>query len=338
MKSTSLLWTGPLFRYAFAMIFKEIQLEEIDAEDESFRISEELDFTPVLDSLREIGQLNPVILLDRKPLRVLVCGFRRIQALRRLGKNQVLARILSEESRSPAGFLELALWDNLSHRQLDPLEKARVLFKLRDIGGMPNPVLVKVYLPLLGLMPHESVLHAYISLHGARPGLRRCLAEGRLTHSSVEYFAKTPDQVQDGVAFIMGKIRLSASSQKKVLDLLEDVSAMTNARLDAPLGSPEVSAILADPRLSPFQKGEKVYEILYRLRNPRLSEALERFLAQKESLRLPGSIRITPHPFFETPDLHVEFDASNIERFRELAAALQRAGQAPQLERLFQPD
>jgi len=97
-----------------------------------------------------------------------------------------------------------------------------------------------------------------------------------------------------------------------------------------------VSAILDDSRLSPFQKGEVLYEVLYRLKNPRLSQAWERFQAKKKLLGLPGSVRLTPHLFFETADLHVEFDASDVKRFRELSAALQKASQSPELEGLFQ--
>jgi len=46
--------------------------------------------------------------------------------------------------------------------------------------------------------------------------------------------------------------------------------------------APEVLEIAADPRLSLFQRGERVYEVLYKLRNPRLSQALDRFAAQKK--------------------------------------------------------
>jgi hypothetical protein len=144
--------------------------------------------------------------------------------------------------------------------------------------------------------------------------------------------------VQDAFASLMARIRLSASSQRKVLELLEDLAAMAESRLDAPLDVPEASALLDDSRLSPFQKGERLYEILYRIKNPRLSRARERFHAKKNLLGLPGSIRLTPHPFFETAELHVEFDASDSRRFRELAAALQKASQAPELEELFKLD
>ena len=325
------MWTAPSFRYAFVMVFKEIYLEEIDIEDETYRISEELDSQSVLDSLREIGQLNPVLVLDGNPRKVIVCGFRRVRAMRHLGKPQVLARVLSENTSDSVRTLELALWDNLSHRKLEPLEQARALFKLQNVYGVSNDRLVETYLPFLGLAPHESVLHTYLVLHGIRPGLRRCLVEGLLTCSSIEHLAEMPYQVQDSVAGLMIRIRLSASLQRKVLGLLDDLSF-------AALDSPEVLDALEDPRLTPFQKGEKVHEFLYRLKNPRLLQALERFAALKKLLGLPGSIRVAPHPFFETPDVHVEFEASSAGRFRELAAALQKAAQLQELEELFRLD
>jgi hypothetical protein len=320
------------------MILKEIALEEIDWEDESFRISEELDSAAVLDSLRAVGQLNPILLLDQHPRQAIVCGFRRARGLRQLGCSHFIARILSDEARDTTKIFECALRDNLSHRQLNGLEKARALFKLKDFCGVSGEILVRTYLPLLGLTPHESVLHAYLKLNSVRPGLRRCLAEGRLTLSSIQFLAMTPAHVQDIFASLMTKIQLSASLQKKVLELFQDLSAISNAQLQAPLDNPEISIVLDDSRLSPFQKGDKLFEILYRLRNPRLARALERFSVQKKLLGLPGSIRLTPHPFFETADLHVEFNASNTDRFRELAAALQKASQSPDLEELFKID
>ncbi len=320
------------------MIFKEILFEEIDIDNEAFRITEILDSEPLLDSLRAIGQLNPVLLMDRSPRKVIVCGFRRIRAMKRLGKSQVLARIISEEGPKPSEVFGLALWDNLSHRQLGPLEKARALLVLRQTCGLTDDVLIKTYLPLLGLASHEGVLRAYLALNNVRPGLRHCLTEGQLTHSSIEYLAEMPSQVQDSIAALMTSIRLSASLQRKVLALLEDLSAIAEAQLDAPLAHPGVLAVLDDSRLSPYQKGEKLHEVLYRLRNPRLSQATDRFLAQKRKLGLPGSIQITSNPFFETADLRVEFSASSVERVREQAALLHKAAQLPELEGMFQLD
>jgi ParB family chromosome partitioning protein len=318
------------------MTYEEISPEEIDWDDETFRISEELDSAAVMDSLKEIGLLNPMIVMDKKPRKAMICGFRRGRALKRLGYSRIPVRVFSVETHTKSKLFELALWDNLSHRQLNQLEKARVVFKLREVSGVADEIIIKTYLPLLGLAPHENVFHAHLALNSVRQGLRQCLEDGRLTLSSVEMLSKTPDPVQDIFASLMARIRLSASSQRKVLGLLEDLAAMAGSQLNAPLDTPEASAILDDLRLSPFQKGDMLYEVLYRLRSPRLSQAWERFHAKKKRFGLPGSIRLTPHPFFETADLHVEFDASDAKRFRELSAALQKASQSAELERLFE--
>jgi hypothetical protein len=180
------------------------------------------------------------------------------------------------------------------------------------------------------------VLDSYLSLNSIHAGLRRCLIEGRLTLSSLESLVEQPIQIQERIASLMEKTRLSASLQKKVLSLLSDLSSVTGTSFDAPFNDPQMMAMFEDAGLSPFQKGEKVHEILYRLVNPRLLRAIDRFQAQKRALNLPGSIRISAHPFFEEPGVHVEFDASDPDRFRRLAASLHDAAQSPELAALFQ--
>ena len=317
------------------MNLHEIPLEEIDFADESFRISEELDSTAVLDSLRAVGQLNPVCVLDGNPQKAIICGFRRLRALRQLGSPRALARVIAGNDSDPTRCFNLALWDNLSHRLLNPFEKARALSKLEGFCGVPREKLLGFYLPLMGLAPGENVLSACIALNDIHPGLRRCLIDGRLTQASLERLAGMPPEEQAGIAALMGKIRLSASLQRKVLGLLEDLAAIAGAPLAEPLKDPDVLEALEDPRLSSFQKGEKVHQALYRVRNPRLSRAAEQFAARKKQLGLPGSIHVTADPFFETPGLRVEFSASDAARFRELAAELQKASRMPALDELF---
>jgi hypothetical protein len=318
-----------------AMDFKEIPIAEIDVGNEAFRISEELDSTQVLDSLREIGQLNPVTLLELNSRLVIVCGFRRVQAMQRLGMPRALARILTDENTDTAKAFETALWDNLSHRALNPLEKARVLCKLKKMCGVPDDRLTEIYLPILRLAPNANVLRSYLLIHEIHSGLRQCLMDERLTHTSLEFLAELPASTQESVSSLMGKIRLSASLQRKLLGVLNDLAGTTGNPVEAPLMDPQVLATLEDAGLSSFQKGEKVYECLYRLLNPRLSQTTDKFSARKKLLGLPGSIRINAHPFFEEPGLRVEFDASGIDHFRQLAAALDDAAQSPEMEGLF---
>ncbi len=324
----------PVWLCFSSMVTQEISLHEIDAQDDTFRISEDLDPPAIRDSLREIGQLNPVVLLEKGERKIVVCGFRRVRALRKLGTPGILARMLPKDC-DPVRSFKIALWDNLAHRQLNPLEKARVLANLRNQFGVPEASILSDYLPILDLSPAESVLQSFLLLHRIDPALRRCFAEGRLTHASLDALAAKPQALQDRVAILMGKIRLSASLQRKFLELIEDLESAGGIPSAEVLNAPEIHEMADDIRLSPFQRGEKVYEALYRRRNPRLSKASDHFLLQLKRIQFPDPIRIRAHPFFEEPGLHVEFDANDPEQFRDLIAALQRAAAASEFEGLF---
>lgn len=317
------------------MVIQEIAFESVDLEEEVFRISENLEPPALQESIREVGQLNPVLVLKRNSRYTVLCGFRRARAIKSLGMSALLARILPDENCDPVRAYTIAVRDNLSHRQLNPLENARILFKLHSEFGLGDLALIHEYLPLLGLSPAETVLRSYLRLHRVHPALRQCLADGRLTLSSIEALSGMPQGVQDGIAVLMGKIRLSASLQKKLLVLLQDLAGALGEPPLAVLDSPDVAAITEDQRLSPFQKGEKIFESVYRLRNPRLSQASDQFQAKRKALGLAGSIRITAHPFFEEPGLRVEFEAPNVARFRELSALLHASAESPEFEDLF---
>ncbi len=58
------------------MIVREVALSAIEFEDETFRISEDLDLERMISSLRAVGQVHPVLLLERatsEPSEI-VCG------------------------------------------------------------------------------------------------------------------------------------------------------------------------------------------------------------------------------------------------------------------------
>jgi len=317
------------------MLYREISLKKIDFEDETFRISEELECEPLVDSMREIGQMNPVVFLEVEGQKKIVCGFRRLYGLRQLKASKVLARFLEEKDINLTGIFDFALWDNLSHRKLEPLETARAVYKLKNIFGLSDEILVKTYLPRLGLSPHKRSLHAQLRLHTSIPEIRKCFKEGRLTLASVKSLSEMLPESQKTIASAMQKMHLSSSLQRKFFALLEDVAAMNDSAPAAFLNNVRVANILDNDRLSYSERGDRVFEILYRKRYPKVSQAGDLFLKRKKSLGLPGSLRITADPYFEKQDLHVEFTAADAENFRELADALSKASRKPELDLLF---
>jgi hypothetical protein len=264
-----------------------------------------------------------------------VCGFRRLEALRRLKASKVIARIFEDGKIGYLEAFEFALWDNLSHRQLEPLEKARAVYKLKNVFGVSGETLIQKYLPILDLPAHDQSLRAHVMLHASLPELRGLFREGRLTLASMEWLSLMPAESMGEIAVVLPKMRLSASLQRKFFNLLEDLSTINKSKPIEILKDPQVTAVLENNRLTPGERGERVYTILYRLRYPTVSDAGKRFLERKRSLGLPGSVRISADPYFEKPDIHVEFTVRDAEHFRQLAKKLREATEKPELDLLF---
>jgi hypothetical protein len=226
-----------------------------------------------------------------------------------------------------------ALWDNLAHRQPNALENARVLFGLKHACGISTDGLVRQFLPALGLPAHGNVLQAYLSLHELHPGLRSLLNAGHITLATAERLGRLDPAAQAAMAGALAKVRLSASLQREVLDILEDLAAITHSGIAVIMSAFDMAGDLC---LSPFQKGEKLHALLYARRYPRLTGAREKFRAAKAELNLPGSVRVSPDPFFETPRLRVEFEAGSAHAFRSAVESLQAACRSSALESVYE--
>lgn len=314
-----------------------IPLDQISFEDETYRISEELFSEKLQASLLEVGQINPVILIGQQESRMtIVAGFRRLWALRRIGREDALACVEAADRCEPLDAFRLGLWDNLAHRQLSPLEVARALHVLKVTCGLSSDVLTDKYLPALGLAPNRKVLQIYLRLNTLQPGLRRLINESRLTLHSAERLALAGPELQDKIAVVLSRVRLSASLQRQVLDLVDEHARMRNTNPAEVLDDPEIAALLDDGGLSTFQRGERLHDLLFRRSHLRLSAARARFEAEKKKLGLPANIRISTDPYFEYPGIRVEFDASSPEGFGETIEALRRASRAPELGELFE--
>jgi hypothetical protein len=318
------------------MTSSEISLASVNFGNETFRIREDLDLPTIIASIKAIGQQNPVLLLESGSAgNTIVCGFRRLHALRGLGAPSARAVIIPETACSPVQAFGIALWDNMAHCRLNALEKARVLFALKKLCLLDDDTLIKVYLPLLGLEPNRRALNLFLSIHECHPQLRVLHIGGSLTLSSIERLARMPGAVQNEFCKIFARIRMSASLQRQFLDVVQDLAAVAGIGIPEVLNRPEVVSLMDDPGLSQFQRGERIYGFLYKWCNPRLCRVEEKFCTDKRRLGLPDSVRVSHDPFFEARQLKVEFSVATAEEFRNIAAHLQRVAGEPGLDEIL---
>lgn len=318
-------------------MFERVSLRDIDSGDETFRISEELDSSPLQQSLREVGQLHPLTLAAAKGgALIVVAGFRRLRAIRNLNGESSLARICGRDSHTALELFRPALWENLSHRVLNVLEAARALRVLIQECALTPEVVVREYLPVLGLAPRMEILQTYLHMNNLPEAARLQAGRGWLTPRTAERLALMEVESRESLASVLAKIRLSASRQRQFLDLVQEAAPLRGTSLAGLLSDPEISETLTAPGKAPFERGEALFELLFRWRHPRLTLARAEFEAGKRRLCLPPNVRLSPDPYFESPAVRVEFEVSSRAGFQTCAEALMRASRSEALVALFE--
>ncbi|MGC4116442.1 MAG: ParB N-terminal domain-containing protein [Myxococcales bacterium] len=92
-----------------------LRLEKVDAEDTTFRLRAEGEVDTLATSMARLGQLFPIDLRIKPPDRFqIVCGFRRVAALRLLKRERVLARVHTDLNDEEA--LRIALADLIENQ------------------------------------------------------------------------------------------------------------------------------------------------------------------------------------------------------------------------------
>ncbi|MBW1787964.1 MAG: ParB N-terminal domain-containing protein [Deltaproteobacteria bacterium] len=86
------------------------------------------DLQPLLNSIREVGLINSPLLYDNGDggLGVII-GFRRLLALKSMGRGRVDCRIMEQADRDMFGCLLLNLHDNMATRTFNEVEKGMAL-------------------------------------------------------------------------------------------------------------------------------------------------------------------------------------------------------------------
>jgi ParB/RepB/Spo0J family partition protein len=110
---------------------QDVPVEALDPADHAFQYRLRISTDDLYESIRREGQQEPIHLLEPSPYRI-VDGFRRVEAIRRLGSRTVRAFVhdgLTEEQAHSLAFV-----NNVVRKNLSPLEKAHGIHLARQRG------------------------------------------------------------------------------------------------------------------------------------------------------------------------------------------------------------
>ncbi len=259
---------------------------------------------PLADAIRRAGLINsPVLKENGQDKFDVVAGYRRIHAMKLLGWNKIPCRIVS--GLPPLKCLLLNLYDNLSVRTFNDVEKAMILNRL--LTWVSKEELFKVYMPLLGLPSHEPVLKYYLRIESEPDeDIRKAIADGVVCTRAARMLLEMDGHVKSRLCDLIQSLKFNTNYQIQLIELLIDISHKEKRSIPDIIDSPGLNDIIASDRMNNPQKINAILGTLRSRRFPRLVQAEERFKQMVCRLDLPEGVSIRRPPFFEAPGYRME--------------------------------
>ena len=298
-----------------------VSLDSIDCSPGPYCMSFGFDLNPLILSIGKVGLLNSPILLASEESRkmVIISGYRRIHALKRLGRHTFSCRVLQASTLDPLHCLLINLHENLSTRRLNDVEKAMVLIGMENF--VPAKTIIEQYLPVLELAPRNDIFLLYKKIVNelGETG-KRALAEERLSLQAVKMLLDLDKTVRDEILKFFSNIMLNMNQQRQLIDFIVDISFIEKRSVANLLADPSIREMEMDTRMNPPQKAKALLTFFRKRRLPSVVNAESGFKKSVSGLGLPNGVKIAPPPFFEGPDYRMEISFRN---GRQLAKIVQ---------------
>lgn len=317
-------------------IIDKIPFQQIDLSDETFAVNFMPDLQSLRSSIKAIGLIQPVLLRKKKEGYQIVCGFRRVWALRELGTCEMPAIVFEEQERNHLELFLLTLQENLTTRGFNAVEKAIALQKLIHRFQVEPPEVVKTYLPLFSLEPNEKILNTYLALAEMEEEIKAYVIKEEVSRSNIRLFAKMGSEDRLALLSLLSRLRLGENRLREMLTLLMEVSRRDRISIKGMIDRPDLQAILSQEEPTPIQRTERVKRVLLSLRYPKMRELEEEFEKKRKALNLMSTISLQHSPYFEGKELKVEFQFRTMEEYRAIVDSLSRLTDKKEFKEMVQ--
>ena len=309
MENNFITYGNGTFPYQYIV---DLPLQLIDFSDRSCSFNWGDYQTSLEDSIRGCGLINPPLLLEKeKNSLAVICGFRRIACCRKLGWEAIPALVM-EKPLPPADRILISFWDNVSHRELNIIEKSIAIKKLSSFIA-PEKISSE-FLPALGLHPHKREIERALKLTELPTRAKQAVIDKLLAVDSALLLYNFDHRDRTGIVEFLMELRLGSSKQKEILEFMYEICRIENISPRELIKDDEISAIRKNEELSRPEKSGLIRLWFKKRRFPRLTSVEEDFQSWEKTLHLDNTVSIKHPPYFEGKKRKIEFSVVNHEQ------------------------
>lgn len=286
------------------MVLKEINISDIDISNPKFIVPYKQISPELVNSIKDIGIINPPIVIKNDKEYLILTGFKRISISEELGLNTVFCRVVSKNEISFDQCIKIIYEDN-KDRYTD-IEIGELCRKHIDNGND-----VKQFLKLIDYPTTEKNIQRFTYLSNIDSRIRNYYLDEKLNPEQCFFLSQI--DTEDALLLlnkVIIPLRFNTNETREFLSELKDIYI----RDDKPISQIVENVINTQEEIT--KNGIRLQ--IKKLRSPRLVEVEKEYNEIVKSLKLPKGVLISYSPYFENNYIEVKARIDSENKLNEL--------------------
>lgn len=313
---------------------KNFPLKNINTSDKEFIVTFPYTSEPLMESIKAVGVISPVILKSFDDRYKIISGYRRIITAINIGIDLVDAYIIEENLSAPHEYLLINIYDNLTTRGFNIIEQGHIFYKLANEFHITQNEIIGKYMPLLGINPNSKTLNNLISLNRLQDDIKQYIIEEDIPIINAVKLAGLKTKDLSALFILLKMIKIGTNYLHQMLLYLEEISLRDDISIEVLLE--ETKPIAGEQNLSMPQKGLKIIDALKDRRYPRLAKIEKEIITGIREMRLPKEIKLTYPQYLEEGDWKAEIRFKDQEQLKTLGETLIKKAEDGEIEKIME--
>ena len=314
---------------------QSISLTLIDEQDASFRVSSQKPVEALADNIQRFGIINPPILLSRHQRYVIISGFARVAAVRRLARETISVRILPDDTPCMT-CVQLAIVENNSQRELNIIEQARAVHLLSNAVVEPNQLISAAR--DAGMTINRKLAAKLVQVYQMSAKLQEGIVSGAIALPvALRLHEMAAGDDAAALTQLLLELNLSLNRQREIMDWLQVIAHRDHKPIAHLLNEEPLVHIRNHAQLDRRQKSDQIRQYIKRCRYPEIVRTQLRYEALAKQLSLPSDVQLIPPPHFEGNRYSLRMNFTTTDELHRLQRTISGLTDSPVLARLLDP-
>jgi hypothetical protein len=247
-------------------------------------------------SIDHVGMLTPPLLIEKKSGYKIVCGFRRVEACRRLGWEDLEARILDSDTKK-FECITYAITDNALQRPLNLIEQSKSIHLLDDF--FKDVEALSESLSIMGLPSNPSLIKKIKELYHLPELIRSGIGSNTISLAMALELGRLQPEAGECLAKLFQTLTLSLNKQREILRLVKEISLREDISMLKVVEDVNLQKILRNKNLDRNQKIREIRVYLKQWRFPVITATEKKFEKHVKKLKLGSGTKLIPPDNFE---------------------------------------